>query len=140
MLAPCACTTVRKAGRTLLRIYDNAFAGAGLTVTQFAILRALEREEPLELSRLADAMVLERTSLYRMIAPLETMGVVSLNAGSTPRRRSASLTDLGRSRLTELAPVWEEIQSQVVGRLGAERWAAVAPFLQDLPRLLEDLT
>ena len=50
--------------RLLARTYDRAFAGSGMNVTQFAVMRAVERRENEPLSRVADDLAMERTSLY----------------------------------------------------------------------------
>jgi hypothetical protein len=69
---PCACTTLRKAARAISRIYDEALAGAGINVTQLAILRAIGRagDDGAPLSRLAENLVMDNTSLYRGLGPL----------------------------------------------------------------------
>ena len=40
---PCLCGRLRRASRTLTRLYDEALGPVGLTVTQFSILRTLSR-------------------------------------------------------------------------------------------------
>src|SRR5437879_13899705 len=67
---PCACTTLRKAARAVTRFYDAAIERAGMTTTQFAVLRAAERAGTVTMSRVADDLVMDRTSLYRTVAPL----------------------------------------------------------------------
>ena len=65
----------------MARVYEGALAKAGLTSTQFAVLRALERKGgTLPLTHLAEELVLERTSLYRAIAPLERDALVKVTA------------------------------------------------------------
>jgi DNA-binding MarR family transcriptional regulator len=59
---PCACTTMRKATRALSRLYDDTLAPLGVTVAQFGVLKAIWRDPGLELSRLADEMVMDRTA------------------------------------------------------------------------------
>ena len=66
----CACTALRKASRAVGRLYDEMLADSGLTTAQFAILRHLARAESLPLSRLADHLVMDRTSLYRGLTPM----------------------------------------------------------------------
>ena len=62
------CGAVREpfvgAARRLARTYDGALAGSGMNVTQFAVMRALERYMRMNpLSRVADDLAMERTSL-----------------------------------------------------------------------------
>jgi len=70
LAGPCACTALRKAGRAVSRAYDEALAAHGMSTAQFAILRHVARGAPLALSRLAEQLVMDRTSLYRAVAPL----------------------------------------------------------------------
>ena len=76
---PCACTTLRKAARAVGRVYDEALAGKGMTTAQFAILRHVWRGGSVPLSRLADSLVMDRTSLYRALAPVEAKGWVAVS-------------------------------------------------------------
>src|SRR4051794_30900466 len=96
---PCACTTLRKASRAMSRAYEEALEPGGVTATQFAILRVLERAGPRPLSRLADELVMDRTSLYRAIRPLTQAGDVALDAGGRGRAKIAALTVAGRATI-----------------------------------------
>src|SRR5436309_2855696 len=92
----CAAGTLRRASRSVSRLYDHRLARAGVTSTQFSILRALERHaEPVPLSALAEEQVLERTSLYRALDPLIREGLVTLAAGNGRRAKVAALTTMG---------------------------------------------
>ena len=128
----CACTTLRKASRSVARLYERHLAEVGLTATQFAILRALERRGPSNLRPLADELVMERTSLYRAIAPLERSGLVAIepDAGDA-RARRGSLTAAGRERIALALPRWRAAQDSFLEGFGA---ATYARFLEDLHR------
>ncbi|HWH50719.1 MAG TPA: hypothetical protein VN651_04195, partial [Gemmatimonadaceae bacterium] len=94
----CAAGTLRRATRSVARIYDAHLARAGLTTTQFSLLVALERRAtPTPLTELAAEQVFERTSLYRAIAPLEREGLVALTAGAG-RSKQVQLTAKGVRR------------------------------------------
>src|SRR5207249_3579006 len=60
--APCACGRLRRATRALTQLYDDAMAPSGLRVTQFSVLRALERDGPARISDLAARTLLDRTA------------------------------------------------------------------------------
>ena len=47
---------------------QGALAASGMNVTQFAVMRAVERHENEPLSRVADDLAMERTSPYRALA------------------------------------------------------------------------
>ncbi|WP_421787024.1 MarR family winged helix-turn-helix transcriptional regulator [Hyphobacterium sp.] len=137
MEIPCACTTVRKANRALFRFYEAALEGSGLTITQFSILRALSRNGPTPLTALADELVMERTSLYRTIAPLQASGAIEIKAGGRGREKVAALTAQGEARIAAALPAWETAQSRVVSAIGAQRWAEMSALLLDIPEMLE---
>ena len=121
---PCACTTLRKASRAVTRFYDERIAAHGLTITQFAILRNLAREGDLQLNRLADLLEMDRTSLYRTIAPVERSGWVSIEAVSG-RAKAAQLTDAGRNVMRQAEADWAGAQDDLLGAIGADAWTAL---------------
>jgi DNA-binding MarR family transcriptional regulator len=128
---PCVCTTLRKASRAVTRAYDEGLADSGMTITQFAVLRNLDRQGAMPLSRLAELLVMDRTSLYRLIAPLERHGRVSVADGEG-RAKLASITDAGRAAMLAATPAWEKVQDGLVGAMGAEAWAALQTQLRVL--------
>jgi len=135
---PCACTTLRKASRAVGRLYERHLAQAGLSATQFAILRALERRGATNLRPLADELVMDRTSLYRAIAPLERDGLVATEAdGSDARARRASLTEAGRARIAEALPHWRAAQHTFIDGFGAGDYAGFIGELRHAIALLE---
>ncbi|MEI9852644.1 MAG: MarR family winged helix-turn-helix transcriptional regulator [Sphingomonas sp.] len=128
---PCACTLLRKAARAVGRFYDEALAGAGMTTAQFAILRHLSRTDALPLSRLAEQLVLDRTSLYRAVAPLIDLGWVAAAPGHGKEKR-ASLTAAGRAAMRAAEPGWEEAQRRLLGGMDPAAWARIEAQLRIL--------
>jgi DNA-binding MarR family transcriptional regulator len=122
---PCACAALRKASRALSRVYDAALAPAGLGVAQLSVLRVVHRHGTLPLSRLAEALVMDRTSLYRALAPMRRDGWLAIADGASGRAKHVSLTEDGRRVLAEAAPHWEDAQRRVVETFGVESWAAL---------------
>lgn len=134
---PCACTSLRKAARAVTRVYDEALAETGLNAAQLAILRALGRagEAGIALSRLAEQLVMDRTSLYRALQPLARAGFIAVEGGTTGRAKTAFVTEEGRRKAEVAAPFWEAAQSRVVGEFGSKRWDALVPELAELTGL-----
>jgi DNA-binding MarR family transcriptional regulator len=131
---PCACTTLRKASRAVARLYERHLAEAGLTATQFAILRAIERGGTRNLRPLADELVMERTSLYRAIAPLERDALVVIKADADDARaRRASLTPAGHERIRVALPHWQSAQRAFIDGFGAPTYGR---FVNDLRRAI----
>ena len=126
----CAAGTLRRASRSVARLYDSRLARAGLTNTQFSILRALERhEQPVELSHLARTLVFERTSLYRALAPLRRERLITIADGSAGRAKTAALTRRGRVRIAKALPHWQEAQDAFLEQFGRQAWSTLVTSL-----------
>lgn len=110
---------LRKASRAVARAYDEALAAHGMTTAQFSILRHVSRVEPLALSRLAEQLEMDRTSLYRALSPIEKHGWVSVKPGSG-RTKLATLTPAGRAAMRAAEPDWEAVQMRVETGMGME--------------------
>ena len=116
----CACTRLRRAARTVSAAYDSALAPAGLSVVQFALLRALERAGPCSLTGLAVETGHDRTTLNRTLKPL--LAAEWISAGEAGRRsRALALTDAGRAAILRALPHWEAAQDRVDAALGGRR-------------------
>jgi DNA-binding MarR family transcriptional regulator len=118
----CACTALRKATRTLTRHYDEHMAAHGLTTSQFAILRNIDRAEDIALSELADRLVMDRTTLYRALRPLEAAGWVKTRPAPRGHIRLARLTSDGRATMHAAEPAWEASQAELLAALGDSGW------------------
>ncbi|MFX5756305.1 MarR family transcriptional regulator, partial [Acinetobacter baumannii] len=77
-LDTCNCFAVRKAARRMTQIYDAALAPSGVRVTQFMLLMALNKEGGLSVNRLAELMVMNRTTMGKNLRPLERDGLVDV--------------------------------------------------------------
>ena len=104
-------------------------APTGLTITQFSVLRSLVLEPSQPLSRLAEAKVMDRTSLYRLIAPLEAQGLMSITPGRGRHGRIAEITPAGRDAVRRATPVWEAAQSEFFQRFDVELWSKLEALL-----------
>ncbi|MEM7030019.1 MAG: MarR family winged helix-turn-helix transcriptional regulator [Chloroflexota bacterium] len=109
---------------------------ADLSVVQFAILRSLQRAGELPLARIADQQAMERTSLYRTIAPLLDAGAIRLKDASRGKAKIASLTKTGERLIQSTLPHWQRAQSSVVATIGSKQWALLADTLLGIPELL----
>lgn len=115
------CFAVRQAARHLSQLYERHLSAAGLTPTQFSILGTLGRGPSLTMAELAQAMVMERTTLVRALRPLLRSGLVA-DAAAT-RRRQLALTSCGRARLGAAGVHWRAAQDEFERRFGPQRAA-----------------
>jgi DNA-binding MarR family transcriptional regulator len=132
MSARCTCNSVRRTARILARTYDAALLKSGMNITQLAVLRAVLRHVDRPLSRLADELAMDRSSLYRALATCEKRGWLRLAAGASGRTRRAALTAKGRRLLRFADPPWATIQHAVLERFGQVQWRAFAAELERL--------
>jgi DNA-binding MarR family transcriptional regulator len=128
----CACGELRRAARAVSKLYEAAVAPLHLTATQFSILVAVRLGGPVPLSRLAERLVLDRTTLYRAVKPLVRRRCLQIGPGRTQRERTAALTAAGRSLLEDALPRWEQVQQRFVGALSAPTWATLATGLREV--------
>lgn len=127
--ARCAAGTLRRASRSMTRVYDNRLAGAGLTTMQFSILRAIERRHgPAPLSELATELVFERSSLYRALEPLAREHLLAFTPGRG-RVKQVALTRLGTRRIAQALPLWQAAQNDFLVEFGRSTWNALAAQL-----------
>jgi DNA-binding MarR family transcriptional regulator len=120
MTMPCTCSRLRRATRRAATLYDDALATADLTTTQFSLLRTLERIGPASLTALSEAAAYDRTTLNRLIKPLQANGLVNSAGGADQRVRIVALTSAGRAALRKATPLWQAAQDRVRERLGGD--------------------
>lgn len=109
-----------------------ALAPAGLTVGQYSLLAHLERLEPVSVSRLAEELELERTTLVRTLKPVLARQLVADAAEPGRRSRALTLTGEGRTLLEQARPLWRAAQEDVERRLGEGGIAALEALLERL--------
>src|SRR5271170_5779046 len=105
----CNCTALRKASRRVSHLYDSVLASSGLKSTQYSILSEISRRgrRPPTMRELADAVVMDRSTLGHNLRPLERDQLVSLEGAATDRRRKyVVLTRRGRAAFAESKKLW----------------------------------
>jgi DNA-binding MarR family transcriptional regulator len=109
----CTCLALRQAARHVSQFYDQHLAPCGLRTTQFSILAKLKEEgRPLTINRLAEVIVMDRTTLGRNILPLQREGLIAVTQGTVDRRsKELYLTDVGLKRLRQAWTYWAKAQA-----------------------------
>ena len=134
----CACFNVRKAARAVTQLYDNILKPTGLRGTQFTLLIALSRRGKVGISQLADALVMERTTLTRNLKPLEKQGLVVVAEGADRRTRAVMITPEGRNRLKDATPYWEQAQEVIAHGLGEKGMNSLLDSISKVISLTRD--
>lgn len=136
--AMCTSLNLRKAARTVTQFYDDALRDSGLKSTQFSLLAAASLAGTVPISRLAEEMAMDRTTLTRNLKPLETEGLLKIAAGADRRVRNVTVTPEGEALLQKTAPMWREAQTRMIDKLGDERWGELLRHLQGVRRALRE--
>ncbi len=131
----CYATAMRKASRRLTQLYDDALAPSGLRSTQFAILAELlpRTDSPPTLQELADALVLDRSSLGHNLKPLERDGLVAQQVSLEDRRRRLIVaTAQGQAAFNSARILWRQAQERFLKTFGEEAAAELCKALLDI--------
>ncbi len=137
-VAACTCAALRRATRAVTQQYDAALRPLGLTASQFTLLATLERTGDLPLTRLAEILAMERTTLSRNLRPLERRRLLRMVCARDRRIRKVRLTPEGVRLLEQARPLWRDAQSGLTRRLGRARWSRLVAELDHLTRLFVD--
>jgi DNA-binding MarR family transcriptional regulator len=137
ILSTCLLQATRRAARAVTALYEEALAPVNLTASQFSTLAALAAHEPggLGLTPLAEGLGLDRTTLTRVLAPLERRGLAVVAPDPRDARaRLARLGPEGRDLMPEATRLWSEAQARVLRHLGPTE-AGLRPGLATLAAL-----
>ena len=134
----CTGYNLRKATRVVQNMFDNAFKPVGLEGTQFTVLSVIFVNGPISLTKAADLMNVDRTTLARNLKPLERKGLVEVAAGSDRRTRNLNITIKGKEVLSEALPVWKGAQEKIKTALGLENWDSMISNLNKLVAQVEE--
>ncbi|MCX4571887.1 MarR family winged helix-turn-helix transcriptional regulator [Streptomyces sp. NBC_01571] len=127
----CNNLALRKASRYLGATYDKALAPLGLRATQFSTLQLLSVHEGMTITRLADMIAMDRTTMASNLKPLEREGLVTIEPSATDRRaRIVTITPDGVARMKAALPLWESAQAEFEKKFGAEDAARMRAFLE----------
>ncbi len=127
----CHCTALRKASRRISQLYDTALAPSGLKTTQYAILAHIGRAEPVTVSALADALVMDAGGLAHTLKPLVRDALVVTAADPADRRnRLVRLTGAGRAKLESCRALWKSAERCLNAGLGRTQSKALRDAVQ----------
>jgi DNA-binding MarR family transcriptional regulator len=132
----CNCFAARQAARHLTKLYERHMSDAGLTSAQFSILVALEEAGQLTMNELAEALVMDRTTLLRAVKPLQREElVVSRPSEDDVRRLVFSMSAAGARRLKKAVALWTRAQQELEGAIGSGEAARLRRELFELARV-----
>ncbi len=113
MFTDCYCTQFRRSANALTSVYDEALRPIGLKITQFSLLRALERLKAATYTEIAAEAALDKTTISRNLKVLINAGWVTVSADEDARYKVAQLSADGKKMLRRAEPHWEVAQKKV---------------------------
>jgi DNA-binding MarR family transcriptional regulator len=130
--ATCACFHFRKAARVVTQYFDDSLQQVGLRSTQLVILIVLAVMRKISVARIAEILVMDRSTVARNLKPLARNELLTIEPGSDRRTRMVQLTDLGRRKLIAAMPIWERTQGTFTGRIGDPTWSVLLDQLNQV--------
>ena len=129
----CVCTVLRRANRAATQMYDRMLEPSGMTAAQISLLAALYYTRSMPIKKLAQRLVMDRTTLSRNLAPLQRRKLVeSIEDPGDLRIRKVSLTAAGLEALISALPYWQEAQEKMIAGLGEGVWQKLRSSLRVL--------
>jgi len=133
-ISTCNCFAIRQAARFVSQLYERHYARAGITAAQFSLLVAIAEAGKAGMAEIAEAMVMDRTTLVRALKPLERDGyVVSEPEGKGSRKLLLTLSAGGQQKLSEGVECWKAAQAEYVELVGAGRADTLRDMLLAIP-------
>lgn len=120
----CYCLVARSLARSVSKIYDRHLGVFGMSPADFSVMNFIGNADKIGIDDLGDLMFMDRTTLTRLVKPLEDIGLIERTKDpERPRRRLFSLTTEGASKLAAAQSAWQNAQSEweeKVGQAGAQ--------------------
>jgi len=128
----CAAFNFRRTARAVTRLYDLGLEPSGLRATQFAILTAIAKFQPVSISRIGEILVLDQTTLTRSLGLLQKQRYLEISPRSVRRLRFLTLTDSGVKALAIAVPLWRKVQAKFLAEMGGDTWPMLRNELERL--------
>jgi DNA-binding MarR family transcriptional regulator len=128
----CAAFNFRRTARAVTRLYDLGLAPSGLRSTQFAILTAVAKFQPVAISRIGGILVLDPATLTRSLRLLQKRGLIEISKRLEKRQHFLNLTDQGVKTLAVAIPLWRKVQAKFLQLMDGDSWKG---FRNELERL-----
>jgi DNA-binding MarR family transcriptional regulator len=136
-LTECSCNMMRKSARKVTQFYENSLREAGIKPTQFTILATLANTGPIQLTQLADRLLLERTGLTRNLNILERNAWIEIRPGEEDsRQRVVSLSRKGYMQLDRAIPYWQKAQKAIAKDMGQDTITGLRKTLNDMTEII----
>ncbi len=132
----CSWFLMRKVVRQLTNQLNAFLKETGILSTQLGALAILAIDKELNISEIAQILDMDQTTATRNIRQLEKENLISLVEDEDKRVKRVTLTDLGRDRLRQALPIWEQNQKRINELLGIDRVQTLDEILKEILQML----
>jgi len=136
LLSECALFDIQRASRVITSVYNVHLRSAGISISQWSLLRNIAAMAPVSVGRLAEALAMERTSVTRLVEPLIELGWARSSSGDDKRVRNLEVTSKGLEKIRAGGKYWRAAQRELLATLGERRWRTMRDALRSTVRLV----
>ncbi len=109
---------LRRLHRLLNSAYESKFRSYGLRGSMLSILFMVGKNPGINQKTIADAFVLDQSTMSRDLKRLSDKGWLEINKGEDARHSELALTKAGYELVEELSPIWQQTHETVARILG----------------------
>ncbi|GMT48819.1 MAG: transcriptional regulator [bacterium] len=128
----CVSSNLRMTTRAITQVYDVIMQSSGLRGTQFTLMAMIFGMGPATITSLAEALIIDRTTLTRNLKPLYKQKLIHIYEGEDRRTREVVVTSKGREVIAKALPLWEKAQAHILKSFGDQRWKDLSGELKGL--------
>ncbi|MGR9088266.1 MAG: MarR family winged helix-turn-helix transcriptional regulator [Gammaproteobacteria bacterium] len=92
----------------------------GIRGTQYSLLVAIKLHGPVLVTKLAEEVLMDRTTLTRNLEILGKQGLIKVSSGDDRRTRMVALSNQGLAVLSKAYPLWEQAQAKIREQMSPE--------------------
>lgn len=132
LVSQCALFDVNRLSRLLTGLYNAKMKDVPLSISQYTLVVNIEALVRARVTEVANAMLMDRTSVTRLIEPLIARGLLKIEQGEEDRRvRNLTVTAKGRNALRASEQAWQDAQQAFYEAIGVEQWKLLRKTLRD---------
>jgi DNA-binding MarR family transcriptional regulator len=135
----CGSFNFRRTARAVTRLYDMALQESGIRSTQFALLVAIAKDQPVSIGALGGVLVIDSTTLTRSLRLLKKEGLIAISDRAAKRQRFLTITSKGELTLARSLPAWRKAHERFVATVGSEYWLELRSELERLAHVAVNL-
>lgn len=135
-LPECFCLQSGKVARLIARRYNASLAELDVTVNDISLLARMTGNERSSITKLADELGFERTTLVRNLHRMEQRKLIA-RVEQPGRAVSYTATSEGKRILKLALPIWKKNHGELMGRFGSSDGAQIMNALNKMSAILQ---